>query len=109
MQQLQDQVNFQQQLINKLASELQDLRANFNNGNYASTQVFNKDVSFRGGVVFGDTRVTKFGLNLAPIARQAAITAPTTQTGSYVQADVQSIVTAVNTIRTRLAAFGLIS
>lgn len=40
-------------------------------------------------------------------ARAAAVTAPNTQTGAYVQADVQSIVTAVNAIRAALAANGI--
>lgn len=39
--------------------------------------------------------------------KQAAITAPNTQTSSYVQADVQSIVTTVNAIRAALTAYGV--
>lgn len=65
--------------------------------------------------VLGTTTGTKFGtassqklafFGATPIPQQGAITAPATQTGVYVQADVQSIVSAVNSIRTYLTAFG---
>jgi hypothetical protein len=43
----------------------------------------------------------------APVAKAGAIGAPNTQSAAYVQADVQSIVTAVNSIRTALTNFGI--
>lgn len=46
---------------------------------------------------------------VAAVARAGAITAPATQSGAYVQADVQSIVTAVNSIRTALTNIGITS
>lgn len=42
-----------------------------------------------------------------PVVQAGAISAPNSQTGSYVQADAQSIVTAVNSIRTALTNFGI--
>lgn len=44
---------------------------------------------------------------VAPVARAAAITAPNAQTGSYVQADVTSLKTAVDAIRAVLTNTGL--
>lgn len=68
--------------------------------------------------VLGTSTGTKFGTSTSqklaffgktPLPQQGAITAPATQTGVYVQADVESIVTAVNSIRTVLNAFGFIA
>lgn len=59
------------------------------------------------GTMFGTSSSQKIAfLGATPIPRQGAITAPATQTGVYVQADVQSIANAVNSIRTYLTAFG---
>jgi hypothetical protein len=52
--------------------------------------------------------------NLAELAAASVTTRPTapavaaTQTGSYVQADVQTIATAVNSIRTALLNYGML-
>jgi hypothetical protein len=43
------------------------------------------------------------------VARAAAITTPNTQTASYVQADVQSLKTAIDAIRTALTSHGITS
>jgi hypothetical protein len=51
---------------------------------------------------------TKFGVNgKTPIVKAAAITAPTAAGGTYVQAQVTSVVTAVNAIRTALTNVGI--
>ena len=42
-----------------------------------------------------------------PVVQAGAITAAATQSDSYVQADVQSIASAVNSIRTALTNFGI--
>ena len=44
---------------------------------------------------------------VTPVVQAGAISAPTTQGVSYVQADVQSIVTAINSIRTALTNIGI--
>lgn len=88
-------------------------------GNFmiTGTLTLNNDVTIKDGknFILGTTTGTKFGTSTSqklaffgktPIPQQGAITAPATQTGVYVQADVQSIVTAVNAIRTYLTAFG---
>ena len=52
--------------------------------------------------------VSRLGLyGVTPVIRASAITAPATQSGAYVQADVQSIVTAVNAIRVALTNVGI--
>lgn len=51
---------------------------------------------------------TKFGVNGAtPVVKAAAITAPTAAGGTYAQAQITSIVTAVNAIRTALTNAGI--
>ena len=53
---------------------------------------------------------TKIGFYTAtPVIRASSISAPNTQGGTYNQTDVQSIVTAVNSIRTALANIGITS
>jgi phosphoserine aminotransferase len=71
-------------------------------GNIASFVSPNASNRFR----ISDTGISFYGAT--PVAQAAAVTAPNTQTGSYVQADVQSIVTAVNALITALHNLGLI-
>ena len=60
------------------------------------------------GTRIGTTTGQKLGLfNATPVIQASAISAPTTQGGIYVQADVQSIVTAVNAIRVALTNIGI--
>lgn len=44
-----------------------------------------------------------------PVVRQASISAPSTPSGAYVQAEAVSTVAAINSIRTALITFGLTS
>lgn len=68
--------------------------------NFPSKQVFTKDVVFKGGVGFyGNESVNQ----------QAAIAAPSTPSGAYVQAEAQSAVDKINSIRTVLQNLGLIA
>ena len=68
-------------------------------------------------IITGSTTGTKFGatgnkigfLGATPIVRQSAISAPSTPSAGYSQAEAQSAVTAINSIRTTLQNFGLIS
>lgn len=72
-------------------------------------------VPFSGGSLNSPDGTAKVSINNtgvafngnAPVAKAAAITAPATQSAAYVQADVQSIVTAVNSIRTALTNVGI--
>lgn len=61
------------------------------------------------GTVLGQSTADLVGFHgVAPIARAAAPTAAATQGGTYVQADVQTIATAVNAIRTALINKGIL-
>lgn len=65
-------------------------------------------MTFHGKTTLGDSPwslVSFYGVT--PVAQATAIAAPNTQTGAYVQADVQSIVTAVNAIRVALQTIGI--
>lgn len=51
---------------------------------------------------------TKFGVNGAtPVVRAAAITAPTAASGAYVQAQITSMVTAINDLRNAVKNAGI--
>jgi len=60
------------------------------------------------GLKIGTTTSEKISVyGVTPVIQAGAISAPATQSGSYVQVDVQSIVTAVNSIRTAITNFGI--
>jgi hypothetical protein len=64
-----------------------------------------KDPTFSGDFAHNGT---KFGVNGAtPVARAAAITAPTAPSATYVQAEATSMKTAVDAIRTALKNAGI--
>lgn len=61
------------------------------------------------GTVLGQSTTDLVGFHgVTPIARASAPTAAATQTASYVQADVQTIATAVNAIRLALINKGIL-
>lgn len=60
------------------------------------------------GTKIGTATTNKIGFfNALPVVQQGAISNPNDQSGIYVQADVQSIVTAVKAIITTLKNLGL--
>lgn len=86
---------------------------------FANKVYFNNGVYFKDGlsVSLGATTGGKIGLTgdklgflgATPVARQAAIAAPTAPGAAYVQAEAASAVAAINSIRVVLNNFGLTS
>ena len=85
---------------------------------FSDRYVFQKDLQFQDGrnmqfatgtgTKIGTATGEKIGLyGVTPVVQAGAISAPATQGGSYVQSDVQSIVTAVNSIRTAIKNLGI--
>lgn len=117
--------------IQKLNNQVQDLtdKINYLNDLYFRTfnidkTLFQNPVYINGGIKFkdpttistgsttgmkiGNATTEKLGFyNKTPVVQAGAISAPNTQGGTYSQSDVQSIVTAVNSIRTALTNLGL--
>lgn len=61
-----------------------------------------------GGLTILNSAAYKLGFwGKAPVIQPAAVTAAPTQTGSYVQADVQAIATSLNDLITKLKAIGI--
>lgn len=86
--------------ISKLEKDLTELKSLYLKENYPSEQVIRKDTTFIGRIGF----FTK-----SNVSQQSAISAPSTPSGAYVQAEAQSTVDAVNSIRTVLQNLGLTS
>src|SRR3990167_5281325 len=81
---------------------------------------FQKDIQLLDGrnIVLNTSTGTRIGTatgqklgfyNTTPVDQPATVSDANTQTGSYVQADVQSITTAVNAVIDRLQELGLIA
>lgn len=83
--------------IAKLEQELSELKAEYYRNNFNQQQVFIKDVAFKGNVGF---------FSKTPTTQAAAIAAPGTPSGIYVQAEAQAQVNAINSIRTVLQNLG---
>ena len=82
--------------------------------------IFHKTLQLLDGrnVILGKGTGTKFGTEatqkasfygVTPVVQASAIGAPVTQSGVYVSGDVESITSAVNSIRVALKAFGIIA
>lgn len=80
-----------------LEKQLADLKNDYYRDNFESRRIFIKDVDFNGKVGF-------FGKS--QVSQAAAITAPTSPSAAYSQAEAQSAVTAINSIRTVLQNLG---
>ena len=83
--------------IAQLERELAELKSLFYKENYEASQIFRKDITFLGKIGF----FTKSGVSQA-----SAISAPSTPGGVYSQAEAQSTVDKVNSIRTVLQNLG---
>lgn len=84
--------------ILQLESEVRFLKDVIFKDNFESTQIFKKDVEFKGKIAF-------FGKQA--INQAAAIAAPTTPGGAYSQSEAQSAVNAINSLRTAVKNLGL--
>jgi len=95
-----------QEQIDNLQRQLEELKAMYLKDNFEQKQIFRKEVEFVGGAKLGG-KVSFF--NETPVSQQAAIAAPSTPSGIYVQAEAQSAVNAINSIRTALQNIGIIA
>lgn len=84
--------------VQRLTTELENLKGLFYKNNFSDLQIFTKKVQFKSNVGFFSTN---------PIAQQSAISAPTAPGVGYVQAEAQSAVAKINLIIAVLKAFGL--
>ena len=103
-----------QEQIDEIKRTLDLFLSEYYRNNNPSSHIFTKKVYFKGGldlsspsVTIGSTSGTVGLYGETPVVQAGAISAPATQGGAYVQADVQSIVTAVNSIRTALTNIGV--
>jgi len=80
--------------------------------------IFHKNVQFLDGrnIQVGRTTGTRIGTGtdqklsvygVTPVVQAGAISAPSSPSGSYVQAEIQSLETAINAIRTAIKNFGI--
>lgn len=108
----------EKQQLNDVSKKLDDLIFLYNKENFPNRIDTNRTLVLRdvenkvefdnfAGVKIGHS-TSKVGLyGTTPVVRASAISAPNTQGSTYSQADVQSIVTAVNSIRTAIKNFGI--
>jgi len=103
---MQEQINNLQNQIQELQKELHILRDAYYRNNFTSTQVFVKDVEFKGQASFGSVKTNSFGLAVVPVSRQSAISAPTGGGASSTDAVDISARASINSIRSVLSTFG---
>ena len=103
-----------QEQIDEINRKLDNFLSEYYRNNNPTSQTFTKKCYFTGGIDMNTSPVSlgtaggTVGLyGVTPVVKAGAISAPATQGGAYVQADVQSIVTAVNSIRTALTGIGI--
>lgn len=100
------------QQVNEIEKKLDDFLSDYYRNNTPTTQKFTKKVILGNGFDIANSSIgTSSSLmsvyGVTPVAQASAITAPNTQGGTYNQTDVQSIVNAVNSIRTAIKNFGI--
>ena len=94
------------------------IREEMSKFNFSDRFVFYKLIQILDGrnIQFGLTNGTKLGLSandkislhgVTPVIQASAISAPSTPSGSYSQAEAQSAVNAINSIRTALINKGI--
>jgi hypothetical protein len=72
-----------------------------------STNALNQHISYASGLVVGDAGKSLAFYGGTPVAKAGAITTPTAPSAAYVQAEAQSMKTAVDAIRTALSNIGI--
>lgn len=102
------------QQVDNIERKLDTFLSEYYRNNNPTSETFTKKVYFKGGVDLSQGVITLGGTSSTiglygetPVAQAGAISAPATQGGTYNQSDVQSIVTAVNSIRTALSNIGI--
>ena len=103
-----------------MTPELNAMLNQWNKLNLNERYFFTKTIQIQDGglIQFGTSTGTKLGtaasqklafFGITPVVQQSAPGAANTQGGTYNQTDVQSIATAVNSLRASLIALGLIA
>ena len=100
------------QQVDNIERKLDDFLSDYYRNNTPTTQKFTKKVIIGAGIDLANSSIgTSSSLmsvyGVTPVAQASAISAPATQGGTYNQSDVQSIVNAVNSIRTAIKNFGI--
>jgi len=103
-----------QEQIDEINRKLDLFLVDYYRNNNPTSQIFTKKVFFQGGVDLSSSTVSlgatggTVGLyGVTPVAKASAIGAPTAPSGAYAQAEAQSAVTAINSIRTALSNLGI--
>lgn len=104
-----------EQRVQDLERQLATLLSEYNRNNGPSSQIVTKNTKFVGGLDLSSATSLALGSASAsigfygetPTTQYAAIAAPTNPGAAYVQAEAQSAVTAINSIRTALQQIGI--
>lgn len=107
--------NLEQRVI-ELEKAIEKLLSEYNRNNGPSSQIVTKNTKFVGGldlsqltnISIGNSSSTVGLFGSTPTTQYPAITAPITPSGTYVQAEAESVVIAVNGLRTALQQIGII-
>lgn len=105
----------EQDILNRVATlerELQDLKEQYNRANNPSSQEFSKKLILRGGLSMNGASLGSSGDLMSvygadPVARAAAISAPTAPSATYIQSEHTTNVLVLNNIRIALQNFGI--
>lgn len=105
-----------EQRVQILEKQLATLLSEYNRNNGPSSQIVTKNTKFVGGLDLSSTTSLALGASGGSIGfygeaqttQYAAIAAPSAPSAAYVQAEAQSAVTAINSIRTALSQIGII-
>lgn len=103
-----------QQQVNEIERKLNEFLSEYYRNNNPSTHIFTKAVSFKNtldlsspSVNIGSPSGTVGLYGSGGVVKAAAITAPSTPSAGYVQAEAQSAVDKINLIRTALNNIGI--
>lgn len=103
-----------QEQIDEINRKLDLFLSEYYRNNNPSSHIFTKKVYFKGGLDLSSPSVTigavggTVGLyGETPVAQAGAISAPASQGATYDQTNVNTLVTAINAIRTALTNIGV--
>ena len=106
--------------LNRIEKKLDDFLFLYNKENHSNRMEMNRTLVLKdvqnitefdnfAGLKLGHSASKVGWFGVAPVARAGSISAPASQGGTYSQSNVQSIVTAVDAIRTALQNIGIIA
>lgn len=107
----------EKKLLMDVSAKLDKFLSEYNRNNNPTSQIFTKNCQFVGGLDLSQTQTLRLGAaggsiglyGETPTTQYAAIAAPSAPSAGYVQAEAQSAVTAINSIRTALQQIGIIA